>query len=54
MSTINKYELLKTESTLKDCLKYILALSDKTEIEKHLKQSSSYDEKREKSSRYSK
>jgi len=44
MSTINKYELLKTEGTWKDRLKYILSLLDKTEIEKHLKQSSSYDD----------
>ncbi len=44
MSTINKYELLKSEGTWKDRLKYILSLLDKTEIEKHLKQSSSYDD----------
>ncbi|CAF4787876.1 unnamed protein product [Rotaria sp. Silwood1] len=44
MSSIFKYELLKTEGTWKDRLKYIISLSDKTEIEKHLKQSLSYDD----------
>lgn len=44
MFTINKYELLKSEDTWKDSLKYVLSLLDKTEIEKHLKQSSSYDD----------
>jgi hypothetical protein len=44
MSTINKYELLKSEGTWKDRLNYILSLLDKTEIEKYLKQSSSYDD----------
>jgi hypothetical protein len=44
MSSINKYELLKIEGTWTDRIKYILSLSNKTEIEKHLKQSSSYDD----------
>ena len=39
MSSINKYELLKTDGTWIDRLKYILSLSDKTEIEKYLKES---------------
>ena len=29
MSTINQYELLKTEGTWNDRLKYVLSLSDK-------------------------
>lgn len=46
MSSINKYESLKTDGSWIDRLKYVLSLSDKTEIEKHLKQSlaSSYDD----------
>jgi hypothetical protein len=42
MSTINKYEFLKSEGTLNDRLQYVLSLSDKSEIEKYLKESSSY------------
>ncbi|CAF4187594.1 unnamed protein product, partial [Rotaria magnacalcarata] len=44
MSTINKYELLKTEGAWNDRMKYVLSLSNKTEIEKHLKQSTSYED----------
>jgi len=46
MSSINKYESLKIDGTWIDCLKYILSLPDKTEIEKHLKESlkTSYDD----------
>jgi hypothetical protein len=44
MSTINKYELLKTEGTWQDRLQYVLSLSNKTEIEAHLKESATYDD----------
>ncbi|CAF3971219.1 unnamed protein product [Adineta steineri] len=44
MSTISKYELLKHEGTWFDRIKYILSLSDKNEIEKYLKQSTSYED----------
>ncbi|CAF3063646.1 unnamed protein product [Rotaria sp. Silwood2] len=44
MSSIHKYELLKIEGTWKDRLKYVISSRDKTEIEKYLKQSSSYDD----------
>ncbi|CAF1192166.1 unnamed protein product [Rotaria sordida] len=46
MSSINQYELLKKDGIWRDRLKYILSLSDKNDIEKHLKQSSlsSYDD----------
>jgi len=46
MSTINKYESLKVDGAWIDRVKYILSLSDKNEIEKHLKESSksSYDD----------
>jgi hypothetical protein len=46
MSSINKYESLKNDGTSVDCLKYILSLSDKSEIEKYLKESltTSYDD----------
>jgi hypothetical protein len=39
MSSINKYDSLKSDGTWTDRIKYILLLSDKTEIEKDLKQS---------------
>ncbi|CAF1325701.1 unnamed protein product [Rotaria sordida] len=46
MSSINQYELLKINGSWKDRLKYILSLTDKNDIEKHLKESSksSYDD----------
>ncbi|CAF4966573.1 unnamed protein product [Rotaria sp. Silwood1] len=46
MSSINQYELLKKDGTWKDRLKYILSLTNKNDIEKHLKESSisSYDD----------
>ena len=46
MSSINKYESLKSNGTLIDRIKYILSLSDKSEIEKYLKESfkSNYDD----------
>ncbi|CAF4820257.1 unnamed protein product [Rotaria sp. Silwood1] len=46
MSSINQYELLKTNGSWKDRLKYVLSLTDKNDIEKHLKESSisSYDD----------
>jgi len=46
MSSISKYESLKIDGTLTDRLKYALSLSDKTEIENHLKKSleTSYDD----------
>ncbi|CAF4467932.1 unnamed protein product [Rotaria sp. Silwood2] len=46
MSSINQYELLKINGSWKDRLKYILSLTDKNDLEKHLKQSSesSYDD----------
>jgi hypothetical protein len=46
MSSINKYESLKIDGTLIDRIKYVLSLSDKSEIEKHLKESfkSNYDD----------
>ncbi|CAF4129871.1 unnamed protein product, partial [Rotaria sordida] len=46
MSSINQYELLKKDGIWRDRLKYILSLTDKNDIEKHLKQSSlsSYDD----------
>ncbi|CAF1012073.1 unnamed protein product [Rotaria sp. Silwood1] len=46
MSSINQYELLKKDGSWKDRLKYVLSLTDKNEIEKHLKESSlsSYDD----------
>ncbi|CAF4476503.1 unnamed protein product, partial [Rotaria sp. Silwood2] len=40
MSSINQYELLKTNGSWKDRLKYVLSLTDKNDIEKHLKESS--------------
>ncbi|CAF4959172.1 unnamed protein product, partial [Rotaria magnacalcarata] len=36
--------LLKTEGAWNDRMKYVLSLSNKTEIEKHLKQSTSYED----------
>ncbi|CAF1535427.1 unnamed protein product, partial [Adineta ricciae] len=39
MSLINQYETLKTTGSWRDQVKYVLSLSDKTEIEQHLKKS---------------
>jgi hypothetical protein len=39
MSSIDKYELLKSDGTWKDRIKYVLSLSDKRELETHLRQS---------------
>jgi hypothetical protein len=46
MSSISKYESLKVDGTWVDRLKYVLSLSDKNQIEKHLKESltTSYDD----------
>ena len=44
MSIIKKYESLKTDGTWKDRVKYVISLSNQTELEKHLKQSSFYDD----------
>lgn len=43
MATVTKYELLKTEGSWKDRLNYVLLLSDKTDLQNYLKQSSCYD-----------
>ena len=39
MSVINQYETLKTTGSWRDQVKYVLSLSNKTEIEQHLKKS---------------
>jgi hypothetical protein len=44
MSSIEKYELLKADDTWENTLKYVLSLSDKNEIKKHLKDSECYDD----------
>jgi hypothetical protein len=46
MSSINKYESLKTDGSWTDRIKYAVSLSDKSELEQHLKKSSqtSYDD----------
>lgn len=41
---MDKYQSLKTEGTWEDRLHYVLSLPDKTEIEKYLRNSSSYDD----------
>ena len=41
MSSIDQYELLKQNGTHTDRLKFIISLSDRSEIEKHLKEKSS-------------
>jgi hypothetical protein len=46
MSSIDQYESLKDDGTWNDRVKYVLSLSDKNQIYKHLKESlnSSYDD----------
>ena len=41
---INKYESLKNEGAWNDRIRYVLSLSDRNELENHLKQSSSYED----------
>lgn len=38
MSTIEKYELLKNDGTLKDRIRYVLSLSNKDQLESYLKE----------------